>query len=73
MYIRVKVIPNAKKEYVESEGENRLIISVKEKPEQNMANHRVRELLAARLDKKIGDIKLISGHHHRIKMFSVKE
>ncbi len=73
MYIRVKVIPNAKREYIESKGENRLVISVKDKPERNMVNHRVRELLAARFYKKIEDVRLISGHQHRIKMFSVKE
>lgn len=73
MYIKVKVTPNAKKEsFVPEEGkENRFLASVREKAERNMANTRVREIVAKHFGIPIGKTRLISGHHSRTKMFSV--
>jgi len=73
MYIRVKVTPGAKKEVSKKTGEFEYEISVREKAERNMANMRVLEMLAKELGKNIGEIRLISGHHSRVKMFSIKE
>ena len=73
MYIRIKVIPGAKKELYKQTGDFTYEISVKEKAERNMANRRVMEILALHLGKKQSDFKLVSGHHTRTKMFSVKE
>jgi len=73
MYAKVKVTPNAKKEsFMPEEGkENRFIASVREKAERNMANARVRELVATYFNVPIGKTRLVSGHHERVKMFSV--
>ena len=73
MYVRVKVKPGAKKELIKQIGEFVYEISVKEKPERNQANKRVRELLARHLNKEVGNIRLVSGHHMPIKMFSVSD
>jgi len=73
MYIRVTVTPNAKKElFVPAEGkEDRFIVQVREKAERNMANTRVRELVAAHFSVPTGAVRMVSGHHSRTKMFSI--
>jgi uncharacterized protein YggU (UPF0235/DUF167 family) len=72
MYIRVKVLAGVKKEVVKELGENRLEIHVKEPAEANMANKRVTEILSARLGVSVKKIKIINGHHHPVKLFSVE-
>lgn len=73
MYIRVKVTPGAKKETYVKTTESEYVITVKEKAERNMANKRVLELIALELHKGVQDIKIISGHHSRTKLLSVKD
>lgn len=68
MYVKVRVVTKAKKERLIEVGDNRLEIHVKEKPEQNMANKRVLEVLKEYFGH---DVKIISGHHHPIKMVYV--
>ena len=46
MYVKVMVTPSAKKEKVE-EKNGELFISVKEPAQRNLANKRVRELVAS--------------------------
>ena len=70
MYIKVFVTPDAKKEKVEEKGET-LLISVKEPAAQNRANDRVRELVALRLGKPLGKVRILTGHRSRGKMISV--
>ena len=72
MYIRVKVFPGQKKELVKEVGENRLEIHVKEPAERNLANERVKELLAGRCGVSSKKVKLVNGHHHPVKLFSVE-
>ena len=71
MYIKIKVIPCAKKESFEKISEDHFTVSVKEKAERNMANTRVRELVAEHFGVPVGKAKLISGHHSPSKIFSV--
>jgi len=70
MFIKVFVTPGAKKEKVEEEGET-LLISVKEPATQNLANTRVRELIALRLGAPLGRVRILTGHRSRAKMISV--
>jgi len=72
MYIRVKVLAGVKKELVKEVGDKRLEIHVKEPAEANMANRRVTEILSDRLNVSIKKIKIINGHHHPVKLFSVE-
>ncbi|MDQ5901732.1 MAG: uncharacterized protein QG580_447 [Patescibacteria group bacterium] len=72
MYIRVRVVPAQKRELVKETGEKRLEIRVKEKAEQNLANKRVTEILAEKYGVSLGKIRLVNGHHHPVKLFSVE-
>ena len=73
MYIRVKVLPKAKKEKIEIAGQSRYNISVKEPAEKNMANNRMLEVLAKEIDKSPKELRIISGHHSPIKLISVRD
>ena len=70
MYIKVFVTPDAKKEKVEEKGET-LLISVREPASQNLANTRVRELVASRLRIGVEKVRILTGHRSRAKMISV--
>ena len=72
MYLKVFVTPSAKNESIEERG-GALAVSVKEPAEGNRANTRVRELVAAHLGKRVADVRVISGHHTRGKMLSVRD
>ncbi|MAZ56664.1 hypothetical protein CL653_02645 [bacterium] len=71
MYVKVRVYPGAKKEEVREVGENRLEIKVREPAERNLANTRIKELLAERYKEPIKKVRLISGHQSPSKMFSI--
>ncbi|MDO8566919.1 MAG: DUF167 domain-containing protein [bacterium] len=70
MYIKVFVTPSAKRERVEEKGEA-LIISVREPAMANRANDRVRAIVAGRLNKPVGKVRILTGHHARVKMISI--
>lgn len=70
MYLKVFVTPGAKREVVKEERE-RWLISVREPAERNLANGRVRALVAARLGVPLGKVRILTGHHSRAKMISV--
>lgn len=70
MYIKVFVTPSAKKERVEEKGET-LLIAVREPAMGNRANDRVRELIALRVGKPLGKVRILTGHRSRAKMISV--
>lgn len=72
MYIRVNATPGAKKELVTKIAPDRYVICVKEPAERNLANGRVRELLARELGLPVTALKIISGHRSPHKIFSAK-
>lgn len=71
MYIKVKVTAGARKEKLVQISEDHFEVSVREKAERNMANTRVRELIAGFFGVPAGKAKLISGHHSPGKIFTV--
>jgi uncharacterized protein YggU (UPF0235/DUF167 family) len=77
MYIKVFVMPDAKREKVEvqpgkkPEEAETLVISVREPALQNRANDRVREIIAMREGVPIGKVRILTGHRSRVKMISV--
>lgn len=73
MYIKVKAEPGAKKESVESISKDTLRIAVKEKAERNMANQRIKKLLAEFFHLPLGKIRLVSGHRSPSKIFDILE
>ena len=70
MYIKVFVTPDAKRERVEEKGEM-LLIAVREPASGNRANTRVRELVAMRVGKPLGSVRILTGHRSRAKMISI--
>ncbi|MFQ5661628.1 MAG: DUF167 domain-containing protein [Candidatus Paceibacteria bacterium] len=71
MYIKVKVTPDAKKEKLEQKQEDLFELSVREKAKQNMANERVRELIARHFGIIKTDVRIISGHRSPSKIISI--
>ena len=72
MYLKVFVIPAAKRERVEEDGLS-LRISVKEPAAGNRANARVRELVAERLGMPVGKVRIYTGHRSRSKILSIED
>ena len=72
MHIRVRVKTGSKKEAVKILSKDRLAFSVKEKPEHNLANKRVLELVAAHYGVSPRKLRLVSGHHATSKIISLE-
>lgn len=73
MYISVRVLAGARQERVEALPKGRLRISVKEPAERNLANRRVRELLAEHLSLPLARVRLLSGHASPSKLFVIDD
>jgi len=73
MYIKVKVTAGAKKDKIDKKRDDYYLVSVKEKAERNMANNKVRELMARLLGISTPSIRIISGHHSTSKILSIKD
>lgn len=71
MLIRVRVKTKAKKESVRKLSEGQFEVSVREKPELNMANKRMLELVAEHLGLPASKLRLIKGQHRPSKLLSV--
>ncbi len=71
MHIKVRVKTGAKNESIRELAEGRFEISVREKPEANMANERVVELVAGRLGLPVKKLRIVKGHHHPSKILSI--
>lgn len=72
MYIRVHAIPGTKKERVTRESDTEFYISVKEPAEHNLANRRITEILARELGVPAVQVRMLTGHHSRSKLYSVE-
>jgi len=72
MFIKVKVYPGSKEERISQLGADRFEARVRELPEQNRANARTKELLAAYFAVPEGKIRLVSGAHKQNKIFEIK-
>jgi uncharacterized protein YggU (UPF0235/DUF167 family) len=71
MYIRVRVQAGAKNEAITLKKEGWYAVAVREPAERNLANTRVRELLAAELSVPVSAVRLIGGHTSPSKVFSI--
>lgn len=71
MYIRVRVIPKAKKEAFIQTGEHTFEVHVKEKAERNQANTRMLALVEKHFSLLVGQARIINGHHHPIKLIAI--
>jgi uncharacterized protein YggU (UPF0235/DUF167 family) len=73
MLFKVKVSPCAKKEEITKIADDALKVSVREKPENGMANARVKELLALYFAVPAGKVRLIKGARESHKIFEILE
>jgi uncharacterized protein YggU (UPF0235/DUF167 family) len=71
MYVKVKVTADAKKETIKLVGDNRFVLEVKEPAEQNHANRRVREMIAAHYGISVAQVKILNGHHSPSKLLAI--
>lgn len=71
-YVRVKVTPGARRESVVKTGEGEYEISVREKAERNLANSRVRAVLAAKFGVSEKAVRLVNGHRSPSKLFRIE-
>jgi uncharacterized protein YggU (UPF0235/DUF167 family) len=72
MQLKIKVTANAKHDSIEKTQKG-LSISVRAKPENNMANDRVRELLAIHFEVPINKVKIVRGHKMSAKTIEIFE
>jgi len=73
MYIKVRALTGAKKEDLVVESENKLKVSVREKARGNLANKRICQLVAGHFGVSVSKVRIISGHHHPLKLISVRD
>jgi len=71
MYIKVKVVASAKKEKIDKNRQDIYMISVKEPAERNLANTRVREIIASVFNVGTKAVRIVSGHQSPSKILSV--
>ncbi len=71
MYIKVRVLTKQKKEYVKPVADDRFEVSVREPAERNLANDRVRELMARYHAVSEGNVRIVSGHHSPSKILAI--
>jgi uncharacterized protein YggU (UPF0235/DUF167 family) len=71
MYVKVTVTAGAKRESLVKKSKDKLVISVTEPAKQNLANRRIRELVAKHCEVPLSKVRIISGHHSPSKMLSV--
>ena len=73
MYIKVHAVPGAKKELVTRVSVERYDIWVREPAERNLANGRIKTLLARTLGLPEGSVRLVAGHRSLHKIFSTSD
>ena len=71
MYVRVQVKAGAKKESVIETDAKTFSIAVKEPAAQNLANMRVREVLARLFGVPVPAVRMISGHRAPRKIYDI--
>lgn len=73
MYIKAKVVAGSKAESLVKESDERFIVHVKEPAKRNLANTRIRELIAMHYKVSVGKVRIINGHHSPSKLLVVDE
>jgi len=71
--VRVKVWPDAGEEHLEEGKKGGLEIFVREPPTENRANKRVCALVARHYKVSVKNVRIVSGHHARAKILSVRQ
>ena len=72
MYIHAKVTPGAKKESLKQISADHFEISVRQKPERNLANARIIELVAEHFKVSKNKVRIVNGHRSSSKLIIVE-
>jgi len=70
--ITVRVRTAARRESFKKISGARYAVDVREQPERNAANRRVRELVSEKLGVPLAAVRIVSGHRRPSKVFSVR-
>lgn len=71
MFVHVQAVPGARRERVTKKDATAFHIEVKEPKERNLANKRIREILAEEFKVPLGQVTMLTGHRSPSKMFSI--
>ena len=71
MYVKVRVRTGARKESLREISPDHFEISVREEPEQNLANKRVIVLVAAHFSLPASRVRITKGHHSASKILAI--
>lgn len=71
MYIKVHMVPSARKEKVERINDTTYAIAVREPAQRNLANRRVTEILQTEYGVEKNAVRLVSGHRGPHKIFDI--
>lgn len=71
--IKVRVIPNSKKDELIKKGENCFEIRVKEKPILGLANKKVKQILSTYFHLCESEVRLVKGFRQRNKVFEINK
>jgi hypothetical protein len=69
--IKVRVIPNSKKEELIKKAKNQFEVRVKEKPIFGLANKRVKQILSTYFNLSQSEVRLVKGFRQRNKVFEI--
>lgn len=72
MYVHVQVVPGARRELVTKKDETTFYIAVKEPRERNLANKRIRQILADEFGVSVAQVSMLTGHRSSSKMYSIE-
>ena len=72
MYIRVHVVAGARRERIVKIGESEWQMTVREPATRNLANQRIKEILAENYVISTKHVRLITGYHSPTKIFDVE-
>lgn len=70
-YIKVKTTPGAREEMFEQKSELVFEAKVKERPQNNRANKRIVELVAAHFKVPTKNVRIVNGHRHPSKLLYI--
>jgi uncharacterized protein YggU (UPF0235/DUF167 family) len=71
MYIQVKVFPSSPKEVIETVGQHRYRMFIRQPAQHNMANTRIKQILGNLYDKNPDAFQIISGSTGMSKVFKI--
>ena len=71
-YVRVHAAPGMKHERVVRESDDTYRISVREPAERNLANTRIRELVAREFGVPVAAVRMVNGHRSPSKLLRIE-